>query len=200
MSGLVRVWLCLCALALYCAVCCAQAPPALKQVIGEVTSIDAAGKQIKLKGDDGAAYTVILGDGTSFLRVAPGEKDLKKATKIAFTDVMVGDRALALEKDSTLPARAVVIMTKGDLAQKHEQDRAEWQRRGITGVVTALNPADQGSDCYHARARFQDHHDRRFRGNLPALFARFGAIRGCQAQFVYRLAAGRHGARAGRQE
>jgi hypothetical protein len=125
--------------ALYCAACCAQAPPALKQVIGEVTSIDAASKQIKLKGDDGAAYTVILGDGTSFLRVAPGEKDLKKATKIAFTDVMVGDRALALEKDSTLPARAIVIMTKGDLAQKHERDRAEWQRRGITGVVTALN-------------------------------------------------------------
>src|ERR1700722_18234539 len=138
-----KVCLSVSAAALYCAVCCAQAPPALKQVIGEVTSIDAASKQIKLKGDDGTAYTVILGDSTSFLRVAPGEKDLKKATKIAFTDVMVGDRALALEKDSTLPARAIVIMTKGDLAQKHERDRAEWQRRGITGVVTALNPENK---------------------------------------------------------
>ena len=124
-------------------VCCAQAPPALKSVVGEVTAIDAAGKQIKLKGDDGVAYTVILGDNTSFLRVAPGEKDLKKATKIAFTDVMVGDRALALEKDSTVPARAVVIMTKGDLAQKHEQDREEWQKRGIVGVVSALNPENK---------------------------------------------------------
>jgi hypothetical protein len=108
-------------------------------VVGEVTAIDAAGKKIALKGDDGVAYTVILGDSTSFLRVAPGEKDLKKATKIAFTELMVGDRALALEKDSDVPARAVVIMTKGDLAQKHEQDRADWQRRGVTGVVTALN-------------------------------------------------------------
>ncbi len=80
---------------LYSAVCCAQAPPALKSVIGEVTSIDAAGKQIKLKGDDGAAYTVTLSDNTSFLRIPPGETDLKKATKIAFADVMVGDRALA---------------------------------------------------------------------------------------------------------
>jgi hypothetical protein len=124
----------------YCAVCCAQTPPALKSVVGEITSIDAASKQIKLKGDDGAAYTIILGDATSFLRVAPGEKDLKKATKIAFADVMVGDRALALEKDSTVAARAVVIMTKGDLAQKHERDRAEWQRRGIAGSVTAVNP------------------------------------------------------------
>jgi hypothetical protein len=138
-----KLWLSLAVVGLYSAVCSAQAPPALKQVIGEVTSIDAASKQIKLKGDDGADYTVILGDGTSFLRVAPGEKDLKKATKIAFTDVMVGDRALALEKDGALPARAVVIMTKGDLAQKHERDRAEWQKRGITGVVTALNASNK---------------------------------------------------------
>src|ERR1700733_3181869 len=134
-----KVWVGFVAVAL----CCAQAPPALKQVIGEVTSIDAAGKQIKLKGDDGAAYTVILGDATSFLRVAPGEKDLKKAAKIAFADVMVGDGARALEKDDTAPARAVVIMTKGDLAQKHERDRADWQKRGIVGVVAALNAANK---------------------------------------------------------
>ena len=134
-----KIWVGLVAVAL----CCAQAPPALKSVVGEITSIDGANKQIKLKGDDGAAYTVILGDATSFLRVAPGEKDLKKATKIAFSDVMVGDRALALEKDSTLPARAVVIMTRGDLAQKHEQDRADWQKRGIVAVVTALDAASK---------------------------------------------------------
>ncbi len=127
------------AVVLYCAVCSAQAPPALKQVIGEVTSIDAAGKQIKLKGDDGTALSVILGDSTSFLRVAPGEKDLKKATKIAFADVMVGDRALALEKDSAAPARAVIIMTKADLAQKHQHDQAEWQTRGVAGTVSALS-------------------------------------------------------------
>jgi hypothetical protein len=138
---MMKVWLSLVAIVVCCAACFAQAPPALKSVVGEVTSIDAASKQIKLKGDDGVAYTVILGDATSFLRVAPGEKDLKKATKIAFTDVAVGDRALALEKDSSLPARAVVIMTKGDLAQKHEQDREEWQKRGIVGVVSALDPA-----------------------------------------------------------
>ena len=62
----------------------AQAPPALKSVIGEVTSIDGAGKQIKLKADDGAVYTVTLSDSTSFLRIPPGEKDVKKATKIVF--------------------------------------------------------------------------------------------------------------------
>jgi hypothetical protein len=139
----IRAWFGLAAVLAYSAAACAQAPPALKQVIGEVTSIDAAAKQIKLKGDDGASYTVMLADNTSFLRVAPGEKDLKKATKIAFTDVMVGDRALALEKDADAPARAVVIMTKADLAQKHQHDQAEWRTRSVTGVVTALNAANK---------------------------------------------------------
>jgi hypothetical protein len=125
----------------------AQAPPALKSVIGEITSIDGAAKQIKLKGDDGASYTVTLSDSTSFLRIPPGEKDLKKANKIAFSDVAVGDRALArgpLEEDTkTVPARTIVIMTKADLAQKHQHDQAEWQTRGVVGTVSALNAANK---------------------------------------------------------
>src|ERR1700685_4551868 len=121
----------------------AQAPPAQKSVIGEITSIDGAAKQIKLKGDDGASYTLTLSDSTSFLRIPPGEKDLKKANKIAFSDLAVGDRALArgpLEEDTkTVPARTIVIMTKADLAQKHQHDQAEWQTRGVVGTVSALN-------------------------------------------------------------
>ncbi len=140
---MMKLWVGLVAAVLYCAMCCAQAPPALKSIIGEVTAVDSTAKQITLKGDDGTTYTVTLQDKTSFLRVPPGETDVKKATKIAFSDVTVGDRALArgpLEGDGkTVPARIVVIMTKGDLAQKHEKDREEWQRRGIMGVVTALN-------------------------------------------------------------
>ncbi|HEX5230298.1 MAG TPA: hypothetical protein VFW44_21445 [Bryobacteraceae bacterium] len=133
------------ALCLWGVACLAQNPPALKSVIGEVTSIDAPAKQIKLKGDDGTAYTITLAENTAFLRIPPGEKDLKKASKIAFTDLMVGDRALARVPadgaNTALPARTLVIMTKGDLAQKHEQDREEWQKRGIVGVVSALDPA-----------------------------------------------------------
>jgi hypothetical protein len=125
----------------------AQTPPALKSVIGEVTAIDGTGKQIKLKGDDGAAYTVTLSDSTSFLRIPPGEKDLKKASKIAFSDVAVGDRALARgvieDATKTVPARVIVIMTKADLAQKHQHDQAEWQTRGVVGTVSALNAANK---------------------------------------------------------
>lgn len=142
------LWLSLAIFGLYACATLAQTPAALKSVIGEVTAIDAASKQIKLKGDDGTAYTITLADNTSFLRIPPGEKDLKKASKIAFSDVTVGDRALARVPadgaNTGLPARTIVIMTKGDLAQKHERDRAEWQRRGIVGIVAAVDaPAKQ---------------------------------------------------------
>ncbi len=121
----------------------AQTPPALKSVVGEVTSLDAAAKQIKVKADDGVAYTIELGDSTNYLHIPPGEKDLKKATKIALSDVVVGDRLLArgpfTDETKSIAARTVVVMTKADVAKKQEQDRAEWQKRGIAGTVTAVN-------------------------------------------------------------
>jgi len=121
------------------------AGPPLKSVIGEVTSLDASAKQIKVKADDGASYTIDLGDNTAYYHIPPGEKDLKKATKIALSDVVVGDRLLArgplTEETKSIAAKTIVVMTKADLAKKQEQDRAEWQKRGIAGTVIAVNAA-----------------------------------------------------------
>ena len=115
-----------------------------KGVIGAVTAIDAGGKQLTIKADSGSAYTVKLDDKTTFVRVPPGEKDLKKATPIAFTDLGVGDRVLARgpvsEDDKTVPAKSVIVMTKTDLAKKHDEESAEWQK-GIVGMVTVIDPA-----------------------------------------------------------
>lgn len=117
---------------------------AFKSVIGEITAVDSAAKHFTVKGDDGSNYTVTLDDGTSYLRLPLGEKDLKKADKIALSDVSVGDRLLARgplpEGSKTLPAKTVVIMTKADLAKKQAQDRVDWQRRGIAGTIVAINP------------------------------------------------------------
>ncbi len=117
---------------------------AQKGVIGAVTAIDAAGKQLTINADSGSAYTVKLDDKTAFVRVPPGEKDLKKATPIAFADLGVGDRVLARgpvsEGDKTIPAKTVIVMTKNDLAKKHDEEHAEWQK-GVVGIVTAIDPA-----------------------------------------------------------
>ena len=113
-------------------------------MIGEVTAVDAAGGKIQIKSDAGTSYAVKLDEKTTYLRIPPGEKDLKKAEHIALADIGAGDRVLARgpvsEQDKTVAATSVIVMSKTELAKKHEADRAEWQRRGISGVVAAVNP------------------------------------------------------------
>ncbi len=113
--------------------------------IGEVVSVDAAARQIKVKTDKGEEITIPLQDQTSYLRMAPGEKELTKATRIELKDIAVGDRVLArtrpLEGGAMSPAASVIVMTKSDLAQFHEKSREEWEKRGTVGTVASLDPA-----------------------------------------------------------
>ncbi|MDX6531079.1 MAG: hypothetical protein QOH41_3369 [Blastocatellia bacterium] len=119
--------------------------PAVASVIGEVKAIDATANQMVVRADNGTLFTVTFGDKTQYMRVAPGETSLAKATKITMADVGAGDRVLARGRGSaeqkTLPALQVVVMSKADLAKKQEQDRAEWRRRGVSGIVGSLNPS-----------------------------------------------------------
>jgi len=114
------------------------------RALGEVKVKDAAVKQLIIKTDASSLVTVVLSDSTSYMRVAPGETTLTNATKITFADVAEGDRVLALGKVSDdqklVPARTLVVMTKADIAKKHEAERAEWKRRGVLGIITALKP------------------------------------------------------------
>ena len=114
------------------------------KVIGEVTSIDAAARQMSIKTDAGSLVSVVLNDATNYLGLAPGEKTLAKATKITFADIGQGDRVLAMgkvaEDRKSVPARSLVVMTKADLARKQEAERLEWRRRGILGVISAVKP------------------------------------------------------------
>lgn len=115
-----------------------------KHAIGEVKAIDAAAKQMTIKTDAGSTVQVSLSDKTTYKRLAPGETSLTNATDIAFADVAEGDRVWArgtvAEDRKSVPAAMVVVMTKGDLAKKQDAERAEWRRRGILGVITALKP------------------------------------------------------------
>ena len=73
-----------------------EAPkPVAGRVLGEVTAKDPSGKQLTVKADNGSSYTVAVTGETRFLKVAPGEKDLKNAAKIGPNDVGVGDRIIA---------------------------------------------------------------------------------------------------------
>jgi hypothetical protein len=117
----------------------AQAPAS--RVTGTVTVMDSAAKQIKIKTDTGEDISVALQDRTNYLRVGA---DLKNPTKIAQGDISVGDRVVARgalsEDKKSLTASSVVVMAKEELAKKHEAEHAEWRKRGVSGVITALNP------------------------------------------------------------
>ncbi|HYV84024.1 MAG TPA: hypothetical protein VE931_10935 [Pyrinomonadaceae bacterium] len=115
-----------------------------KRAIGEVKSIDATAKQMTIKTDAGSTVTVSLSDKTTYKKLAPGEITLTNATDVTFTDLAEGDRIMALgavaADQKSVPAVMIVVMTKGDLAKKADAERAEWRRRGILGVITALKP------------------------------------------------------------
>src|SRR5216684_8680939 len=121
--------------------------PAIVGVIGEVKNLDAASNQIIVRADSGVLYTVNLSERTKYKRSAPGAKSLENATAITLADVGSGDRVWAYgrvsEQQKTVPAQMLVVMSKADLAKKQEQERAEWRRRGISGIVASVNPSTQ---------------------------------------------------------
>jgi hypothetical protein len=114
-------------------------------VLGDVVAVDAASKQIFVKTDAGAVVVVSVSDATRVLKNPPGETKLDKATPMQLSEITAGDRIFALGKLSadgkTLPGpRAVIINTKAEVAARHEAETAEWRRRGMVGVVSAVNP------------------------------------------------------------
>lgn len=115
-----------------------------KYAIGEVKSIDATAKQITIKTDAGSTVAVSVTEKTTYKKLAPGEQSLTNATDVTFADVGEGDRIMArgtvAADQKSVPALMVIVMTKGDIAKKQETERAEWRRRGILGVITALKP------------------------------------------------------------
>ena len=118
-----------------------QNAAAAPKALGTIKVI--SGNTISLKTDAGADVTILVQDTTRILRVAPGQ-DLKEASTITLQDIQAGDRVLAKGKsgdpENSLHATTIVAMKKGDIAQKQQKDLQDWQRRGIGGLVKAIDP------------------------------------------------------------
>ena len=120
------------------------ARPAADQVLGTVTAVNAADKTFTVKEDKtGTEYAVTASGARRFLKVPPGEKDLKKAQPIEASQIAVGDRLLARgQKEagtSKLDAVIVIVMSAGELQQKHESELADWQKRGARGSLASVD-------------------------------------------------------------
>jgi hypothetical protein len=123
----------------------AQTQPATDRALGAVTSIDAQNHGIVVKEDKGDSVTITVGDKTFLLRLPPGETDVKKAARIKFADIGVGDRLVAAGTKSgdKLEARTVMIMSKSDIAQQQQKEEEEWQKRGLNGTVASVAPEEK---------------------------------------------------------
>jgi|SRR5271154_5112869 len=127
-----------------------QAPaPASAQDAGLVRAVGTikamTDKSVTLAPDSGGEMSILIQDGTKIVRVAPGEKDIKQATPISLSDLQVGDRILVRGKTDqdgeSVDALSVIAMAKTDVAAKQASDRAEWQKHGLGGIVSAVDPA-----------------------------------------------------------
>ncbi len=82
---------------------------------------------------------------TRLLRIAPGEKNLKNATPLQLQDLQVGDRILVggqISDDAkSLAAATIVVMARTDLEARHQQELQDWQKRGMAGLVSSVDPA-----------------------------------------------------------
>ena len=89
--------------------------------------------------------TVTVQDTARIVQVAPGQKDLKSAVAIHLTDLQPGDRILVRSRTAADAKSAVAVgiiaMKATDVEAKKTQEREDWQKRGIGGLVSAVDPA-----------------------------------------------------------
>jgi hypothetical protein len=111
--------------------------------IGSIKAI--AGRVITLTPDSGPEIAVTVEASTHIVRIAPGEKTLKNATPVELQDLQAGDRILVAGKGSddakVMTAASIVVMKRSDVEARKEEDRQDWQKRGLGGLVKAVDPA-----------------------------------------------------------
>jgi len=123
-----------------------QSASAVVRRVGAIKAIN--GTTITLTPDSGAEVDLAVTANTRILRTEPGEKDLKNATPAQLQDLQIGDRILVGGKPSddgkSIVASVIVVMKRSDLDARRQQEREDWQKRGIGGLVKSVD-ADTGT-------------------------------------------------------
>jgi hypothetical protein len=114
----------------------------MPKFLGSIKAIN--GSTITLAPDGGQELQVTL-QNAKMVRIAPGEKDLKNAAPVTLQELQVGDRVLvrgqASDVGRSVTASALIVMKKQDVETKQQHEREDWQKRGIGGLVSAVDPA-----------------------------------------------------------
>jgi hypothetical protein len=119
----------------------AQAAASARQ-IGTVKQVTP--NKLIIATDAGQSISVSVVDGAKVLQLSPGSTDLKAAQAIALSDIETGDRVLVTghqDAPDAMTVSRVILMKSTDIAQKNEAEQADWQKRGMGGLVSAVDPA-----------------------------------------------------------
>jgi hypothetical protein len=129
-------------LAVWLAVCLGAwaQQPAANRVMGTVATV--SGNTVTVKTDAGSTVSVTVPDTARVLQSAPGQKTLSGATKIAVSDMGAGDRVLMVVAGDPPAASIVVVNKASDIAAKQQKEQADWQQRGVGGLVKSVDAAN----------------------------------------------------------
>ncbi len=118
-----------------------QGEAAQRSFVGEVVRTDSSGKTLTVKTDFGEVE-IIATDASALMRIPPGETSTAKASKISFSDIVVGDRLFARVNDPEAgkPLRATQIVVSAKSASGARDRIQEFRARGVAGRVTEINP------------------------------------------------------------
>jgi hypothetical protein len=109
--------------------------------LGTVTAIN--GNTLTVKTDTGEVNQVTVPDTAQLKQVEPGQKDLSQAKTIQFSDLAGGDRVLVRIDPSgtgaTPQAALIIAIKRADVMAKQQQEREDWQRRGVGGLVKSVD-------------------------------------------------------------
>jgi len=118
-------------------------PGPVQKPVGTIKAI--SGNAITLTTDAGSVVNVLIQESTRMVRAAPGQKDLRNAAPVTLQELQVGDRMLVLGKltddGKSVLASNAIVMKSSDVTAKQERDREDWQKRGVGGLVTAIDAA-----------------------------------------------------------
>ena len=117
----------------------AQAPAAASAArqSGTVKAIDSA--SITVVTSAGAQVSVPIAADATVLQLEPGQTKLSDGKPAKLTDIAVGDKVIVGKPGDTGSASRIIVMRSSDIAARNAAEQADWQKRGTSGLVKAVD-------------------------------------------------------------
>jgi len=144
MKSRVTVLSAICAAVIFMSGMAVAQSPARQVIRGTVTAV--SNGVLTVKADAGGTVQVQPDPAAKIQKLAVGSTDLKSAVAATFDEISVGDRVLIsanVPDSGPAIARVLYVMKAADIEQKNAAEQADWQKRGIGGLVRSINPTAQ---------------------------------------------------------